>query len=56
MQEKIGELQARIDELNRNMPKKVAKRMEAEAKRAAERELIAETETVDRNANKCVVS
>lgn len=56
MQEKVIEMQARIDELNLNMPKKVAKKMELAAKRAADLELMAEAQQADKNANKCVIS
>lgn len=56
VQEKVQEMQLRIDELLRNMPKKIIKKMELAAKRAAEQELLAETAQEDRNANKCVIA
>eukprot|EP00981_Chlorochromonas_danica_P012833 scaffold5444_cov181-Ochromonas_danica.AAC.14 len=48
-------MHSRIDELNRNMPKKIVKKMEAAAKRAAEQELLAETQKEERHANKCII-
>eukprot|EP01039_Chlorochromonas_danica_P010590 gene10591-11736_t len=55
LKEKILDMQSRIDELNRNMPKKIVKKMEAAAKRAAEQELLAETQKEERHANKCII-
>lgn len=40
LQEKVNILLAQIDNLKKHMPKKILKRMEAEAKTAADQELI----------------
>jgi hypothetical protein len=52
-QERVLELEAKIDELNKNMPKKIAQRMEDDAKRARERELALEGE--DKGKTGCIV-
>jgi ribosomal protein L18E len=55
LKEKVLQLQAHIEELNKNMPKKIAKRMEEDAKRKREAELSLENED-EKKQNQCLVS
>lgn len=55
LKEKILQLQAQIEDLKKNMPKKIAKRMEEEAKRQREQELSLENDD-EKKQNQCVVS
>jgi Leucine-rich repeat (LRR) protein len=55
LKEKITEMQLKIDELYRNIPKKVVKRIEADAKRQAEQELLNETEALNKKT-RCIIS
>lgn len=55
LREKVLELEAKIDDLNKNMPKKVALKMEMEAKRAKEREMTLEAEGDNAKKGGCIV-
>lgn len=55
LKERILQLQAKIEELNKNMPKKIAKRMEEDAKRLREQELSLENED-EKKQNQCVIA